>query len=163
MVIVNKKFASQRQVLAKIALSGDQSITGLTSTSFENWFAQVSGGEISASVEKIYRGGQLFPETLCAPAEIGDITLTDFVESDSDDFDKKINILRQLVGRIYFDITVNVYDCDIVTPGSGRFYSRALLVGLTEADGDASSGAPAVFAMTFSISTVAPTASPVAV
>jgi len=149
------KYASQRQILGKISLSDGQTVTGLTANSFDNVFAQVSGGEISASVEKIYRGGTLFPETLCAPAEIGDITLTDFVQYGDSGFTDKMNILRQNVGRVYFDITVSVYDCDLVQPGSSRFYSRALLVGLTEADGDASSGAPAVFAMTFSISTVA--------
>jgi hypothetical protein len=133
-------------------------VTGLTSKSFEEAFAQVSGGEITASVEKIYRGGSTFPETLCAPSEIGDITLTDFVEYDttSTGFYKKMQILRQHVGRIYFDVSIKIYDCDLAVPGSERFYSKALLVGLTEADGDASSGAPATFALTFSISTITP-------
>ena len=152
-----KKLASQRQVLAKIALTAGQDITGLSADAFNSAFAQVSGGEITASVEKIYRGGELFPETLCAPAEIGDITLTDFMEYDTADSGlyENMNILRQHVGRIYFDITVSVYNCDIREPGSSRFYSRALLVGLTEADGDSSSGAPATYALTFSVSTVA--------
>lgn len=152
-----KKLASQRQVLAKIALTAGQDITGLSADAFNSAFAQVSGGEITASVEKIYRGGELFPETLCAPAEIGDITLTDFMEYDTADsvLYENMNILRQHVGRIYFDITVSVYNCDIREPGSSRFYSRALLVGLTEADGDSSSGAPATYALTFSVSTVA--------
>ena len=152
-----KKFAAQRQVLATIALSTGQTITGLTSSSFSEAFAQVSGGEITASVEKIYRGGSTFPETLCAPSEIGDITLTDFVEyaDSSTDFYSKMQILRQHVGRLYFDVSIKIYDCDLAVPGSERFYSKALLVGLTEADGDASSGAPATFALTFSISTIA--------
>lgn len=150
-----KKLASQRQVLAKINLSGGQTTLGISDSVFSDAFAQVSGGEITAAVEKVYRGGQLFPETLCAPAEIGDITLTDFVDIASTDFISTIQTLRQYVGRVYFDITVAVYNCDLAEPGSERFYSRALLVGLTEADGDASSGAPATYAMTFSISTVA--------
>lgn len=152
-----RKLASQRQVLAKIALTAGQDIVGLSADAFNSAFAQVSGGEITASVEKIYRGGELFPETLCAPAEIGDITLTDFMEYDTTDSNlyENMNILRQYVGRIYFDITVAVYNCDIREPGSARFYSRALLVGLTEADGDSSSGAPATYALTFSVSTVA--------
>jgi hypothetical protein len=150
-----KKFASQRQVLAKITLSDGQTTLGLSSDGLIDSFAQVSGGEITAAVEKVYRGGQLFPETLCAPAEIGDITLTDFVDIASTNFISDIQILRQHVGRVYFDITVAVYNCDLAEPGSERFYSKALLVGLTEADGDSSSGAPATYAMTFSISTVA--------
>jgi hypothetical protein len=156
--VTRKKFAAQRQVLAKIALSSGQTVTGLTTTSFNEQFAQVSGGEITASVEKIYRGGSTFPETLCAPSEIGDITLTDFVEYEntSTGFYSKMQTLRQYVGRIYFDISVKIYDCDLAVPGSERLYTRALLVGLTEADGDASSGAPATFALTFSISTISP-------
>lgn len=155
-----KNFVSQRQVLGKISLSSGQTVTGLTSTSFAEAFAQVSGGEITASVEKIYRGGSTFPETLCAPSEIGDITLTDFVEYDStsSSFYENMQILRQYVGRIRFDISVQIYNCDIAEPGSERYYSSALLVGLTEADGDASSGAPATYALTFSISTIAPRA-----
>ncbi len=152
---MTKKFASQRQVLATIALSPGQTAVGLSTDGFADAFAQVSGGEITAAVEKVYRGGQLFPETLCAPAEIGDITLTDFVDTASDNFISDIQILRQFVGRVYFDITVAVYNCDLAEPGSERFYSKALLVGLTEADGDSSSGAPATYAMTFSVSTVA--------
>jgi hypothetical protein len=156
-----KKFASQRSILAKISLNSGQTVTGLDATSFSDQFAQVSGGEITASVEKIYRGGSTFPETLCAPSEIGDITLTDFVEYEAapaatGSFYSKMQILRQYVGRIYFDISVKTYDCDLAVPGSERLYTKALLVGLTEADGDASSGAPATFALTFSISTIAP-------
>lgn len=148
------KIAAQRQILASIKLSDDQKVTSLSATAFEGKkFAQVSGGEITAAVEKVYRGGSLFPETLCAPAEIGDITLTDFSQDDNT-LNGDIQALRQYVGRVYFDITVGQYDCDIQTPGTSRFYSRALLVGMTESDGDASSGAPATFAMTFSISTV---------
>ena len=153
--MTTKKLASQRQVLGKISLADGQTAIKLSTNAFKDVFAQVSGGEITASVEKVYRGGELFPETLCAPAEIGDITLTDFVQYGDAAFTEDIEILRQYVGRAYFNITVSVYNCDIAQPGSSRFYSKALLVGLTEADGDASSGAPATFAMTFSISTVA--------
>lgn len=155
-----KKFASQRSILAKIVLNSGQTVTGLSTTSFSDYFAQVSGGEITASVEKVYRGGSTFPETLCAPSEIGDITLTDFVEYEvsptTGSFYEKMQILRQYVGRIYFDISVKTYNCDLAVPGSERLYTKALLVGLTEADGDASSGAPATFALTFSVSTISP-------
>jgi len=154
---MSNKFASQRQVLATIGLSAGQTELGksVTSESFANFFAQVSGGEITASVEKIYRGGATFPETLCAPAEIGDITLTDFVDAAKGaPTTSAFEALRQYVGRAYFDITVSVYDCDIAVAGSSRLYSRSLLVGLTEADGDSSSGAPATYAMTFSVSSV---------
>lgn len=148
------KYVSQRQVLASVKLTEGQSAAGFGTTDFDGFYAQVSGGEITASVEKVYTGKSLFPETICAPAEIGDITLTNFTVGE-EAFRTVFQKMRQLVGRLYFDITVNVYDCDLQVPGSDRFYSKALLVGLTESDGDASSGTPATYAMTFSISTVA--------
>jgi hypothetical protein len=63
--------------------------------------------------------------------------------------------LRQLVGRVYYDITVKVLNTGIALVGNDRFYGQALLVGLTEPDGDASSGTPATFGLTFMISSVA--------
>lgn len=143
---------SQRQILAQIAPVGASS---------PKWvgfrFAQVSGGEITASVEKIYPGGAKFPEVLCAPAEIGDITLTAHYDDDRVAADTgsgigaKIKTLRPLIGRVYYDITVSTYDCDIEVKGLDRTYSNCLLVGMTEPDGDSSSGAPATFALTFAV------------
>ena len=85
---------SQRQVLAYIVPNSRTKLgTGaneLAPPSFGNTsggksdflFAQVSGGEITASVEKIYEGGAKRPTVLCAPAEIGDITLTAHYDDD---------------------------------------------------------------------------------
>jgi hypothetical protein len=143
---------SQRQILAEIVP---------IAASSPKWnlfqFAQVSGGEITASVEKIYPGGAKFPEVLCAPAEIGDITLTAHYDDDrvaaedGNGIAAKIKALRPLVGRVYYDIVVKTYDCDIEVKGLDRTYSKCLLVGITEPDGDSSSGAPATFALTFSV------------
>ena len=148
---------SQRQVLAQITT---------TSTALPKWggfrFAQLSGGEITASVEKIYQGGDKHPTVLCAPYEIGDITLTahmddDFVESEAEaGLSWKIAELRDKVGQAYYDINVNVYNCDIQEAKNSRQYKDALLVGITEAEGDASSGAPATFSLTFAIQDVSP-------
>lgn len=146
---------SQRQVLA--------SIVPVLST-HPKWgvfkFAQVSGGEITASVEKIYEGGKLRPTVICAPSEIGDITLTahyddDRVQSDLETgLAHKLKELRPLVGRAKYDITIQTYDCDIEVKGTDRVYKNALLVGITEPDGDSSSGAPATFALTFAVEDV---------
>lgn len=147
---------SQRQVLG--------SIVPVEPLKHPKWtgfkFAQVSGGEITASVEKIYEGGKLRPTVICAPSEIGDITLTAHYDDDRVPSDlasgiaNKLSDLRPLVGRAYYDITVETYDCDLKVPGTDRVYPRALLVGITEPDGDSSSGAPATFALTFAISDV---------
>ena len=82
---------SQRQIVAKIEASES------SSPNFIGYFAQVSGGEITAAVEKVYDGGQRFPETLCAPADIGDITVTRHYESERDG--TRLEKLRPLVGQ----------------------------------------------------------------
>ena len=151
---------SQRQVLASIAPP-----VGATTPTWTGFlFAQVSGGEITANVEKIYEGGKLRPTIICAPSEVGDITLTAHYDADPTTdtasvavgIEAKINSLRPLVGRAIYDVTISSYDCDLgsVVTGTGRLYKSALLVGLTEPDGDSSSGAPATFAMTFAVSDV---------
>lgn len=157
---------SQRQVLATIVPS--TFINGKQQTNVQvnlpKWgnlrFAQVSGGEITASVEKIYEGGSARPTVLCAPSEIGDITLTAHYDDDMTSADTaagigaKLQGLRRYVGTGYYNITISVYSCDIKDPTNDRIYSNALLVGMTEPEGDSSSGAPATFALTFAISDV---------
>lgn len=145
--------ATQRQIVAEISpVAVPGHVPGPT---FPKYFATVSGGEISASVEKVYDGNSTFPEVLCAPAEIGDITVSKFYDADEDSV--KLNKLRQLVGMTYYDVTVFTLNCELKEPGSERVYAKALLVGLTEPDGDASSGAPATYSLTFAISTVSAT------
>jgi hypothetical protein len=60
---------SQRQIVCSIVPEDEMSPSW-----GEFLFAQVSGGEITAAVEKVYAGGDQFPTVLCAPYEIGDIT-----------------------------------------------------------------------------------------
>ena len=155
---------SARQIVATITPK-----TGTTSPKWTDFkFPQVSGGEITASVEKVYDGGQMFPSLLCAPAEIGDISLTAYyddsadetISDDGNNIAAKIAALRQMVGRAFYDIDIAVYDCDISVKGSDRQYKDALLVALSEPDGDASSGAPAMFSMTFSVQSVSTPAKP---
>ena len=151
-----RNLATQRQVVGRITPS--EGTTGLPT--FPDYFTQVAGGEITASVEKVYHGGFLFSETLCAPSEIGDITLTGYVSTDNA-FLGKIQLLRQVVGRVRYAIDVHIYDCDISIPGADRQYTKALLVGLTEPDGDATSGTPATFTLTFSVATVSVSPTPI--
>lgn len=147
--------ASQRQVLATINPSSVSVNIAPKWNLFR--FAQVSGGEITASVEKIYPGGATAPSVLCAPYEIGDITLTAHWDDDDTPADGETGIawklgqLRKHVGRVYYDITVSTYDCDLLIAKLDRTYKSCLLVGITEPDGDSSSGAPATFALTFSV------------
>lgn len=150
---------SQRQILAYLTPAAG---TGTTPPSFPKidskdfYFAQVSGGEITASVEKIYEGGKSRPTVLCAPSEIGDITLTAHYDDDetSGKVAPTIRTLRTWVGTGFYDITVQNFNCGLADKKNDRVYKNALLVGLTEPDGDSSSGAPSTFALTFSISDV---------
>jgi len=163
---------SQRQIQATIdpVFKGSTTGTGSTEVTINSdpkftdgtndfVFPQISGGEITASVEKIYEGGKRSPTLLCAPFEIGDITLTaHYDEAGAEStMATTLQTMRTLVGRAFYNITVKTYDCDIVVKGTDRYYSKALLVGLTEPDGDSSSGAPATFALTFAIQTVSAT------
>jgi len=158
---------SQRQVLAYITPKNTTRLGATTpeppptlpapTGQAEFLFAQISGGEITASVEKIYEGGAKRPTVLCAPAEIGDITLTAHYD---DDFNATSGLaaalkkMRQFVGVGFYDIQVKTYNCGLTSSANDRTYSNALLVGLTEPDGDSSSGAPSTFALTFSVSDV---------
>lgn len=146
---------AQRQIVASISASDDDNVEAPPNPGKDGtlaYFAQVTGGEITASVEKIYIGGKLFPEVLCAPAEIGDITLTRHYDADTDG--AFLSGIRQMVGRAYYDIQIDELNCNVATPELQRNYPQALLVGLTEPDGDAASGAPSTYSLTFSIQTV---------
>jgi hypothetical protein len=147
---------AQRQIVAEITPSLTRNVEQPPSVEADGgtaYFAQISGGEVTASVEKIYIGGKLFPETLCAPAEIGDITMTRHYDHDLDS--QFLRNLRQMVGRAYYDISVVELNCNVAAPRPSRRYTGALLVGITEPEGDAASGAPATYSLTFSISSVA--------
>jgi hypothetical protein len=60
-----------------------------------------------------------------------------------------------MVGRAYYDILVEELNCEVKNPQGARNYPMCLLVGLTEPEGDAASGAPATYSLTFSVSSVA--------
>lgn len=147
--------ASQRQIVANITPSpsvpGHADAPRFHDNGVE-FFAQISGGEITANVEKVYDGGALHPDVLCAPSEIGDITVTRFY---SDVDQGPLRKARQMVGQVYYDIQVFILDCDLKNSQPDRVYTKALLVGISEPDGDSSSGAPASYSMTFSVGAVA--------
>lgn len=143
---------AQRQIVAEIQPSQVVGATHNQGPVFPQYFAQVSGGEISASVEKVYDGGATFPEVLCAPPEIGDITVTRHYDPDRDG--PSIKSIRRMVGSVYYNLNIYDLDCDLRVYGTERVYPNALLVNLTEPEGDSSSGAPAMFSLTFSIASV---------
>ncbi|HIG28279.1 MAG TPA: hypothetical protein EYQ50_10945 [Verrucomicrobiales bacterium] len=143
---------SQRQIVAKIDPSDADAVEAFSPGNNADgtaYFAQATGGEITAAVEKVYDGGQRFPEVLCATADVGDITLTRHYDKDRDSaFLAKI---RHHIGNVFYTVTFSELNCDLESLSNMRQYNNALLVGLTEPDSDASSGAPASYSLTFSV------------
>lgn len=145
---------SQRQVVAKViplaGKGGRDESTNTFSSSNRAYFSQVSGGEIQASVEKVYDGGQQFPEVLPSVIEVGDVTVTRHYDPAIDA--AQIAAYRDKVGKKYFRVEIITLDADGNQTGYTRKYEDCILVNITEPDGDASSGAPATFSLTFSVS-----------
>ena len=145
---------SQRQVVAKVipitGKNGDDETTNTFTSTNRAYFSQVSGGEIQASVEKVYDGGQTFPEVLPSVIEVGDVTVTRHYDPTDDA--ATISHYRDKVGKKYFRIEVLTLDEDGNQTGYTRKYENCILVNITEPDGDASSGGPATFSLTFSVS-----------
>jgi hypothetical protein len=133
--------ATQRQIVASV-----RRING--------YFAQVSGGEISSAAEKVFDGGSLTPETLTGVRDIGNVTVSRPYAPVEDA--PVLRSLRSQVGRWRSDIVVQDHDADLVPIGPPRVYNDAVLIGLTEPDGDAASGSAASFSLTFSVGSVGP-------
>ena len=152
---------SQRQIVAYISPTDEEADAAFSpGTNADNtaYFAQATGGEITAAVEKVYDGGQRFPEVLCATADVGDITLTRHYDKERDSaFLQKI---RHYIGNVFYTVTFSEMNCDLESKTNMRQYNNALLVGLTEPDSDASSGAPASYSLTFSVGPISALSTP---
>lgn len=150
---------SQRQVVAKVERARGSFRGRPENTNLPDWssnerpyFAQVSGGEIQSTVERVYDGGATFPDVLPSPIEIGDLQCTRHFDPESDG--PLAKRYRPLVGKSRFDVTVFTLNDDLKVNGSERVYPNALLTGMTEPDGDSASGAPATFTLTFACESV---------
>ena len=147
---------SQRQVVAKVIPivgkgGAEVTTTGQTfSSTTRAYFSQVSGGEIQASVEKVYDGGATFPEVLPSVIEVGDVSVTRHYDPTTDA--PTISYYKNKVGKQYFRVEILTLDADGTQTGYTRKYENCILVNITEPDGDASSGAPATFSLTFAVS-----------
>jgi len=145
---------SQRQVVAKVisltGMGGTAETLNQFSSTTRPYFSQVSGGEVQASVEKVYDGGSTFPEVLPSVIEVGDVTVTRHYDPSVDA--PLISTYRNKVGKKYFRVEIITLDADGVQTGYTRKYENCILVNITEPDGDASSGGPATFSLTFAVS-----------
>lgn len=147
---------SQRQIVASIRPTQNQPNPQTFPPAWHQqraFFAQVSGGEVQASVEKVYDGGSYSPEVLPAPIEVGDITVTRHYDPVSDG--PSIAAARPIVGKARYDVAVYTLDGDLnIIQGLTRVYPNTLLVNITEPEGDSSSGGPATFSLTFACESV---------
>lgn len=146
---------SQRQVVAKVIALNAAGEALADSKQFytdnRQYFAQVSGGEIQASVEKVYDGGATFPDVLPAPIEVGDVTVTRHYDPDDDA--GIISHYRQSVGKARFRVEIFTLDADGAIVGKVRKYEKCLLVNISEPEGDSSSGGAATYSLTFAVGT----------
>lgn len=131
--------SAQRQFLVKV-------------TGIAGFFANKSGGEVTADASRVYDGGSLNPEVMTSPAQTGDITV-------SRPFDRARDypVQRQLQSKVgTWRTTVHVTPTDemLVATDEPTVYT-AVLTGVTPPETDAASGDPAVLELTFAVEGVA--------
>jgi hypothetical protein len=132
--------AAQRQFLV--------SVSGIT-----EYFASLSGGNVSAETADVFDGGSSTPEKVASPGRTEDITVSRPYDPERDQ--PLINSLRRKVGKARMTLTKQPTDGNFVPIGPPNVYSRCLLTGVTEPEVDASSGDPAAFELTFAYESVA--------
>ena len=67
--------SSQRQIVASLLVPTDAELptNAQKGPAITGYWAQMSGGEVTAAVEKVYDGGSRFPDTVTTVAEVGEI------------------------------------------------------------------------------------------
>lgn len=129
--------SANRQFLNKI-----DGITG--------YFATKSGAEVTADSNKVWDGGELTPDVLASPAEVGDLTLARPYDADRDQ--PVLDFLITQVGFWRTTVSVTPTTADLRTTGrKPRVYSNCLLTGVREPEPDASSGDAADYELTFAV------------
>jgi len=129
--------AAQRQALIKV-------------DGIDGYFAQKTGGEVTAEANKAYNGGQRRPEVVAAPPETGDVVVTRPFDPDlHQDLGER---LKKVVGVWETTISITPTKTDLtaarVTP---TVHPKALLTGVRMPEWDAGSGDVADFELTFAV------------
>ena len=132
--------AAKRQFLVQI-----DGITGQW-----RYWANKSGGEVTADSNKVYDGGSLVADVLASPAEVGDLTISRPFDPDRD-HDLCTQLVR-IVGQWRTTVSVQPTYGDLsAAKVKPRVYSNCLLTGVREPETDASSGDSADFELTFAV------------
>jgi hypothetical protein len=121
---------------------------------FEGWFATREGGERTAETSKVRDGGDLRQETVAAPAETSNITVSKPYRPGR--HAEKLRLLDLATGN--WRTTLSVYDTDeqLRATGRPRVYADALLVRVKWPDGDSNSSDPSSFELEFAVNGLAP-------
>lgn len=131
--------AAQRQFLIKVS-------------EVDGYFATKAGGDTTSDATDVYDGGSLTPEKLASPPTTDDITIGRPFDPIRDR--PVLRRLRPLVGRWRTTVSVQDTDANLVSLGAPTVYANALLIGVTEPEGDASSGDAAMFELAFAVESV---------
>ena len=116
---------------------------------FPGYFATKEGGEIEAEASKVWDGGSLKPETVTAPAETGNITVSKPYRPATHG-----PLLKRLARQVgVYRTTVSVWDTDpqLGPIGQPVVYADAVLVRLMRPEYDASSSDPGTFELEFAV------------
>ena len=117
-------------------------------------FMMKSGGGITAESTKIFPGGSTVPVILTGHREVENITVSRTFLTGRDDV--LLKEWRPKVGQQETSITIQMVDQDMnpIAPVPTYTYSGCVLVGITEADVDSSSGEPATIELEFAVADV---------
>lgn len=143
--------AAQRQFL--VTMTPVAAPDGKLGPTISGYFANKSGGEMEATISKVFDGGSLTPSVLPGVATVGDLTISRPYDPTVDQ--TQLAQLRQYVGRLYYNISVQPTDVDFNVLGTPDVYF-GILSKVTPPTVNAGSSDAAVVEYVFSISTVSP-------
>jgi len=119
----------------------------------DGYWAQKTGGDITADTNKVYDGGSLVPDVIASPPNTDDVVCTRPYDPLRDQ--PMINQLKRRVGTWRTTVSVTPTEADLtVSRVAGDVYSDALLIGLVSPEADASSGDSAEVELTFAVGAV---------
>lgn len=121
----------------------------VTVVGIPDYWATVSGGNVTAAGTQVWNGGDLIPEVIAAPATTADVKVDRAYDPDRDQ--DLIQQLRAQVGRLRTTVSVQDTDEDLIPIGKPTVYTSALLTTLDPPDYDASSGREKRWGLTFSV------------
>lgn len=126
--------ATQRQFLV--------SVDGLP-----DYYATISGGEVTAETSDAWDGGATKPEITAGPASTGNLVISRpfRIQRDSN----LVARLEKLVGKWRTTITKQPVDADLTPVGLPTTYPQSLLIRVTPPEADAASSESATYELEF--------------